>query len=101
MAPQRECGMPVCSENKMVTQTSLLAYISLLDRLGPMQKRVYEAINRRGGGTDTEIMVFMGYRDSNKVRPRRRELVKMGLVCENGVVECSETGKMASEWVIV
>jgi len=40
----------------------------------------------------------MGFLDPNKVRPRRKELLDMGLVVESGKRVCEFTGKLCYVW---
>ena len=85
-------------------ETSLLAYLSLRD-LGLRQSEVLGAIRRmnRGGlfPTDRELSEFLGYADPNKVRPRRNDLMRFGLVREHGKRECGVSGKLALTWKVM
>lgn len=43
--------------------------------------------------TDREIMKGLGFTDPNSVRPRITELIKSGVLAEEGSVECQTTRK--------
>lgn len=43
--------------------------------------------------TDREIMTALGFTDMNSVRPRITELIKDGVLAEEGSVECQTTLK--------
>ena len=80
-------------------ETSLDAYFSL-QKLGHLQKQVYDAIKILGCPTDLEIAKFLGYSDPNKVRPRRNDLLKMQFItdCERRI--CSVSGRLSYSWRI-
>jgi hypothetical protein len=84
----------------MIRDTSLEAYFEIKSNLGEMQQVVFDTILRLGCPTDLEIAKFLGYKDPNKVRPRRNDLLKMGLidVCEKR--ECSVSKRMSTSWKI-
>jgi len=63
--------------------TSLQAY-GELPELGEMQRRVLNVIVEHG--------------DPNKVRPRRFELMEMGLITEAGTRACRVSGRQALTW---
>lgn len=81
-------------------QTSLISYFHLKQQgvLGKGQKEVLSALQHLWSATDNEIARFLGYADPNKVRPRRNELVKQGLVFGYGKRQCSITNKKCIEW---
>lgn len=82
----------------VVRETSLLAFTELRGK-ETMESRVLEAIRRASHPmTDYELAEQMGFRDPNHVRPRRRELVRKGLVEEAGRRICRVTGKTALTW---
>jgi hypothetical protein len=81
-----------------VRDTSLEAFMDVKKNLSERQEAVYDAIVMYPDSTDQELTRFMGYWDPNKVRPRRRELVKAGLVYNSGVKWCPITGKKALVW---
>ncbi len=82
----------------MMQDTSLSAYFDLADKLGPMQYQVLEVIKKLGCPTDLEIAFVLGYKDPNKVRPRRNDLLKMGIItyCEKRI--CSISGRLSWTW---
>ena len=48
--------------------------------------------------TDREISNILNYQDPNKVRPRRNELVKMGIVEEDTKRVCLVGNKLSIAW---
>lgn len=87
-----------------VRETSVISYSELVD-LGEKQRRVYKVINDHATLglflTDREIARFLGYFDPNKVRPRRFELMKKGLIAEAGKKVCSVSRRVALTWKTV
>jgi len=81
--------------------TSLQAY-GELPELGEMQRRVLNVIVEHAIKgehlTDREIARELGYGDPNKVRPRRFELMEMGLITEAGTRACRVSGRQALTW---
>jgi hypothetical protein len=58
-----------------------------------------EALRKIGHpATDLEVSRFSGHNDPNYFRPRRNELVKMGLIVEIGKRECSVSKKTSLIW---
>jgi len=82
----------------MIQETSVESYLEISKHLGDKQEEVLFAIKQMVAGTDTEIANYLGYSDINCVRPRRFELVELGLVREVGKRICSITGKRAIVW---
>lgn len=78
--------------------TSLEAYAELRETLGPRQQEVYEAIKRNPGLTDAELTHLLGYDDPNRVRPRRFELMEMGIIKEGLKRKCGCSGRKALTW---
>jgi hypothetical protein len=82
----------------MIQETSVESYLEIIKNLGDKQEEVLFAIKQMVAGTDTEIANYLGYSDINSVRPRRFELVELGLVREVGKRICSITGRNAIVW---
>lgn len=84
----------------MIRQTSLDAYHELrgTGKLGDRQKEVFEAFLKYGACTDRELAALMHQADPNQVRPRRNELMKLGLVREVERRQCSITKRRAIVW---
>lgn len=83
----------------MIRQTSLMAYRDVLPELSVRYQEYLVALRGIGHpATDLEVSRFSGHSDPNYFRPRRNELVKMGLVVEVGKRECSVSGKTALVW---
>jgi len=80
-----------------VRDTSLEAYYSI-ERLGEKQRRVLAYIKAFPGSTDRELAQMMNCADPNGVRPRRKELVDLGLVVECGARVCRVSGRRALTW---
>lgn len=82
----------------MMRDTSLDAYSDIKPSLGEREQIVYEAIKTLGCPTDLEIAKFIGYSDPNKVRPRRNELVKKGVITECEKRMCSISKRTVWSW---
>jgi len=65
---------------------SLEAYREETDALGARANAVYEWLKANGPATDRQVMVGLGFRDPNTVRPRITELIDSGLAIEVGSV---------------
>lgn len=92
----------------MIERTSIDSYYDERNKrqLGREQRAVLWLIRKFPCSTDRELALeyhkaFGGLHDSNKVRPRRAELVKSGLVEEAGKRTCGVTGKVSMTWRIV
>ena len=86
-----------------VQDTSIKTYHEIIAEglLGDRQVEVYELLLKNVPLTDVEITQKLGKRDPNYVRPRRKELVDMGLVEDAGKRKCSITHREAYQWRIV
>lgn len=83
----------------MIRQTSLLSFAEMLKKTNERQAQYLEALHGFGyPATDLEITRFAGHSDPNYFRPRRNELVKMGLIIECPKRECSVSHKTALTW---
>ena len=81
-------------------ETSIESYELIQPKIGKRQLLVYSAIITLGSPTDMEISKFLKRDDPNYVRPRRNELVKKGLVVENGKRIDKFTNRKAIIWKI-
>ena len=83
-----------------VQDTSKISYGQIKEaELGERQRVVYDVIRTATVPvTDREITRFLGYEDPNTVRPRRFELVSMGLVEEAGKRQCNVSRRRALTW---
>ena len=85
-----------------VQETSRRAYRDIVSHPHELSGRYAEYLTKlREIGqpsTDLEVSRFAGHSDPNYFRPRRNELVKMGLVVEAGRRECSVSGKTSIVW---
>lgn len=84
-----------------IRETSTRSLHDLVD-MGEKQRLVYDCILEDGKKgmfpTDREIAAELKMNDPNAVRPRRFELMKMGLIVEAGKRVCSVSGKLALTW---
>ena len=86
-----------------VQDTSIKTYHEIISEglLGDRQVEVYELLAKNVPLTDMEITQKLGKKDPNYVRPRRKELVDMGIVEDAGKRKCSITNRDAYQWQIV
>ena len=90
-----------------IKMESKRAYMTMkmVNQLGWLQRRVYDTLKNSQrhykGITDQEIKKLLHDVDPNKVRPRRNELVKLGLVMCVGKRKCSVTQRESMIWAIV
>ena len=84
---------------KNVQQTSIESYRGLKP-IGDRCQTTLVFIHAYPNSTDYELATFMGHEDPNIVRPRRNELVKMGLVVCSGKRKCTITQKMSLIWKV-
>lgn len=89
-------------EQKMVRETSIDCYSEIIEEglVGDMQKIVYDKLLEKDDLTDQEIARELVFKDPNKVRPRRKELLDLRLILDNGIRRCSVTQRKAHSWVI-
>ncbi len=66
-------------KKKGMQPTSLDAWKSIKDDLGPKRKIVLEALTRLGEASDKQLAQALGW-TINRITPRRGELVQIGLV---------------------
>ena len=85
----------------MIQDTSILAFIENKPKIGPKQQAVYDAIKALGTPTDLEIVQFLGYRDSNMARPRRNDLLRLGIITKFERRICTVSGRLAWSWRLV
>lgn len=97
-----QCDMPLFTQRAPAVRGSVTS-AQAADSLGPatlnaMQRRVYEFLRTCGafGATDEEIQLALGMNPSTQ-RPRRIELVRRGLVVEDGTRRTA-SGRNASVW---
>ena len=84
-----------------IQDTSIKSFKEILESIGKSQQVVYDAIKTLACPTDMEIVKYLGFTDPNKVRPRRNELVKKGLIVQYEKRECIVTHKTAIAWSAV
>lgn len=97
-----QCDMPLFTQRAPAVRGSVTS-AQAADSLGPatlnaMQRRVYEFLRTCGafGATDEEMQLALGMNPSTQ-RPRRIELVRRGLVVEDGTRRTA-SGRNASVW---
>lgn len=90
-------------KSHVMRQTSIEAF-DKIKHIGRKQREVLGVIKRATERqeflTDREIARELGFKDPNKVRPRRHELMKLELIQAEGTKTCSVTGKTAITWRI-
>lgn len=85
----------------MIRQSSLQSFIQLQDSLSERQGLIFNCVWNHGEDmTDREIADALGFQDPNAVRPRRKELVDMGLLSESDKRVCAITGKTVLTWKV-
>jgi hypothetical protein len=82
--------------------TSIQTYKELYNegKIGKRQAEVLKALERLRYATDSEIAHFLGYSDINMIRPRRKELFDLGIICEYDKAICKMSGRTAIRWEI-
>lgn len=78
-------------------QTSLIAYKYLQESIGEKQFKVYSAIKKLGGATNSQISDFLGW-PINCVTGRVKELCDQGVVFELGTIKNEKTGRKNTIW---
>ena len=85
----------------MIQQTSINAFMNLSSHyLSKRQELILNYLKVNGSSTDREIAFGLDFLDPNAVRPRRKELVEEGLVCEDVKRCCAITGKNVISWKV-
>lgn len=84
----------------MVTETSIDVYTEIIDEglVGERQIIVLDYILKNPNVTDWEITKGLDFADPNRVRPRRKELVDIGIVIESGKRPCTITKRNVTIW---
>lgn len=90
-------------EKHRMRSTSLKAYDDFDEsELAHRQLQVLNAIrelnNQGRNPTDWEITEHLGFKDPNKVRPRRYDLMEKGYIVEHEKRTCTVTGKTSLTW---
>lgn len=80
--------------------TSVAAAESMLGKTEAPRERVFACIREHGPITDERIAELTGM-NANTSRPRRIELVDMGLVKAGGISRRTRSGRKATAWVAV
>jgi len=85
------------SREKMLSQTSLEAYRSILLELGDKQLKVLRVFKGGQALTNMEVAEILGW-SINRVTPRVLELREKSLLEEKEKRFCAITGRRASAW---
>jgi hypothetical protein len=85
----RQVAVTSIQSRKELEESGLLAQRRL---------EVYNALRDLRYATDREVAQHLGYADPNAVRPRRKELVDMGLIAHSLDRECNVSHIMVTEW---
>lgn len=82
------------------TRTSNAAAESVRESAKSLRQRVLNHLLACGkaGATDEEMQAALGMNPSTQ-RPRRGELVVLGLVCDSGATRPTTSGRQATVWV--
>ena len=82
---------------KMVTETSILAYVEVLQNLGARQLLVLKAIDKLSSCNNLMISKYLNL-PINSVTPRVNELRKKGLIVKDTIRKCPYTKRMTQFW---
>lgn len=76
-------------------ENSIKTYYEELKSLTNRQAEIFNILQQRSNEvfTDREIKEIMHFGDMNTVRPRITEMIKKGIVKEQGVTKCIRTNK--------
>ena len=92
------CGTKLKNPKKISEQTKLGSYLSLDENdLVILRQKIFQSL-MSAEGTDRELTERLGYTDPNKIRPRRFELVDMGLAENKYKRPCRVSGKKSIVW---
>ena len=82
-------------------ETRAAAMVAIQSDAGRLRRKVLAMLIERGdtGATDAEIQAELKM-EGNTERPRRRELVQAGVVCDSQRVRQTKSGRAAVVWVI-
>jgi hypothetical protein len=80
--------------------TSYAAAVENAAHSGTQRRRVFDEIYRSHGATDHEMQKNLAMNSSTQ-RPRRVELVRMGLVRDSGRKRLTPSGRWAVVWDVV
>lgn len=83
-------------------ETSIEAYHRLKEenKLGERQSLIFAAIRQKETASDHDIADYLGFSDMNQVRPRRKELLDLGLIEQAGSKLQEQTGMRNTTWRI-
>jgi len=98
----------------MIQQTSLLSYYEIWEKsaencekipknpqkMAKIYEKILKTIKKSPKITDFEISQALGWADPNRVRPRRHELVRQGLVYQVGKRQDRYTKKTSIIWAL-
>jgi len=87
----------------VVRDTSIKTYYEIIEEglLGERQVEVYELLYQKPDLTDREITAELHQSDPNYARPRRKELLDMGLIESSGKRKCSITHREVYQWRVL
>lgn len=86
----------------IVEKTSFESYLELRDSglLSERQQTILDAIRELGSASDSMITKYLGKVDPNYVRPRRKELLDLGLIVPAFEGVCQVTGRHVYFWEV-
>jgi hypothetical protein len=79
------------------SKTSYAAAVSVLESADTQRGMVYRLIRDTGGATDESMHLMLGMNPSTQ-RPRRVELVELGIVRDSGLTAETNSGRQAVVW---
>lgn len=84
----------------MIRQTSIQSFHEIQESpiLSESYQQILTVLKDSYGLTDREIAKKLGFSDPNKVRPRRNELMKQGIIKDCGTKVCRVSGKWVHFW---
>lgn len=82
------------------SETSIAAAEEIEPRVGTLRRMVLDYIRQHGRCTDEQQQLGLGLNPSTQ-RPRRIELVEIGLVRDSGLMGITSSGRRAVLWEAV
>lgn len=83
-----------------VTSIEALEWLRDENLIGKRQHEVLGAVLEMPNSTDRELANYLDADDPNYVRPRRRELEKLGIIKESGERPCFITNRNSKTWCL-
>lgn len=82
----------------MIQDTSIEAFEEIQPKIRKMHATIFDWLDKQpNGATDEEMQVALGMNPSTQ-RPRRGEMVKLGMVAKTPFTRTTKSGKKAIVW---